>query len=61
MTLIKLKIIDLEVLLKFLIAHIFQTILWIWFIFGMMVDIGTKFYSAIPTTVLMALRSRSQT
>ena len=29
-------------------AHIFQTIWYIWFIFGLMLDIGPNFHSAIP-------------
>ena len=44
------KVMDLEMLnvKVFLRAHIFQTIWWILFIFGMMIDTGPKFYSAIP-------------
>ena len=34
-------------MLKFLGPHYFQTIWYIWFIFGMMVDIGWKFH-AVP-------------
>ena len=33
---------------KFLTTHIFQSIRLIWFIFGMMIDIGPRFNSAIP-------------
>ena len=36
-------------ILKFLRAHIFQTIWRIVFIFGMIIDTGPKFYSAIPS------------
>ena len=31
-------------------AHIFQTIRYIWFIFGLMIDIGPKLHSTIPHT-----------
>ena len=42
---------------KFLRPHIFQTTQWIWFIFGMMIDIGPEFYSAIaPTTPIYDLK-----
>ena len=46
----KIKIMDLEIfnVKVFLKAHIFQTIRWILFIFGMMIDTVSKFYSAIP-------------
>ena len=42
-------------------VHIIQTILHVWFIFGLMIDIGQKFYSAIPRPMPMTLRSRSWT
>ena len=44
--------------LKFLTAHIFQTIGWIWFIIGM-IDISLNFWSAIPSHTPMILRSKS--
>ena len=43
-----LKVIDLQILIVNLLkAHISQTIWWIWFIFGMMIDTGSEFYSMI--------------
>ena len=42
-----------QVGLELLTAHIFQTIRYIWFIFGLMIDIGPKFYSAIPPPMPM--------
>ena len=46
---LKVKIIDLNFfIVNILKAHIFQTIRWIWFIFGMMIDTGSEFYSVIP-------------
>ena len=45
---LKVKVIDLQILIvNSLKAHIFQTIRWIWFIFGMMIDTGSEFYSMI--------------
>ena len=39
-------------MLKFLGPHYFQTLWWIWFMFGMMIDTGLKFY-AVPSTLPM--------
>ena len=51
---LKVKVIDLQILiLNILTAHIFQTIQWIWFIFGMMIDTGPEFYSVIPRPMPM--------
>ena len=47
--------------LKFLGPHYFQTLWWIWFIFGMMIDTGPKFYSVPSPPPCMTLRSRSRT
>ena len=45
---LKVKVTDLKILyLSFLRAHIFQTIRWILFVFGLMIDTGPKLYSAI--------------
>ena len=49
---LKVKVTDLELLcwsfmLKFLGPHYFQTLRWIWFMFGTMIDTGPEFY-AIP-------------
>ena len=41
-----------------LIANIFQTIKWIWLIFGMVIDVASPFYSAMPPTMRMTLISR---
>ena len=46
----KVKVTDLELLcrsfaLKFLGPHCFQTLWWIWFMFGVMIDTGPKFYT----------------
>ena len=47
---LKVKVTDLELLckhfsLKFLGPHYFQTLWWIWFMFGVMIDTGPKFYT----------------
>ena len=53
----KVKVTDLELLrqsfaLKFLGPHCFQTLWWIWFMFGMMIDTGPKsLHSTIPTPI----------
>ena len=47
--------------LKFLRPHYFQTLWWIWFIFGMMIDTGPKFYSVLSPPPCMTFRSRSRT
>ena len=46
---LKVKVRDLEIfnVKVFLRGHIFQTIQWILFIFGMLIDTVSKFYSAI--------------
>ena len=36
-----------------------MTVRWIWFIFGMLIGIGQKLYSAVPTSVPMTLKPRS--
>ena len=46
----KVKVTDLETCMvklcvKFLGPHCFQTLWWIWFMFGMMIDTGPKFYT----------------
>ena len=51
---LKVKVTDLELLswsftLKFLGPHYFQTLWWIWFMFGRMINTGLKFY-AVPST-----------
>ena len=48
-------------MLKFLGPHYFQTLLWIWFMFGMMMDTGPEFYTVPSPLLYMTLRSRSQT
>ena len=63
---LKVKVTDLELLcqsftLKFLGPHYFQTLWWIWFIFGMMIDTGPEFYSVPFPPPCMTLRSRSRT
>ena len=63
---LKVKVIDLELLcqsftLKFLGPHFFQTLWWIWFMFGTMIDTGLKFYAVPFTPPYMTLKSRSQT
>ena len=62
----KVKVMDLELLcssftLKILGPHYFQTLWWIWFMFGMMVDIGPKFYIVPSPSPYMTLTSRSGT
>ena len=57
---LKVKVTDLELscksfTLKFLGPHYFQTLRWIWFIFGMMIDTGPKFYS-VPSTPMHDLK-----
>ena len=47
--------------LKFLGPHYFQTLRWIWFMFGMMKDIGPKFYTVSSPSPCTTLRSRSWT
>ena len=50
---LKVKVTDLELLcsslIKFLGPRYFQTLWWIWFMFGTMIDAGLKFY-AVPFT-----------
>ena len=65
---LKVKVTDLKFfILKFFKssyfprAHIFLTIRWILFIFGMMIDTGPKFYSTIPLSMPMASRSKLRT
>ena len=63
---LKVKVTDLELLcwhftLKYLGPHYFQTLWWILFIFGMMIDTGPKFYSVPSPPPCMTLRSRSRT
>ena len=51
---LKVKVIDLQILIvNILKAHNFRTILWIWFIIGMMIDTGSEFYSMIPRAMPM--------
>ena len=62
----KVKVTDLELLcqsfvLMFLGPHCFQTLWWIWFMFGMMIDTGPKFYTVPSPPPYMTLRSRSRT
>ena len=61
----KVKFTDLELLclsfvLKFLGPHCFQTLWWIWFVYGMMIDTGPEFYTVPSPPLYMTLRSRSQ-
>ena len=47
------KVVDLEILmLRILRAYIFQTVRWILFIFGMMIDTVPKFYSTMISLCL---------
>ena len=62
----KIKVTDLELLcqslaLKFLGPHYFQTLWWIWFMLGMMIDTGPKFYTVPSPPPYMTSRSRSRT
>ena len=41
--------------------HYFQILWWIWFMFGMMIDIGPNFYTVPSPPPYMSLRSRSRT
>ena len=41
---------------KFLGPHYFQTLWWIWFMFGMMMDTGPKFYTVPSTTPIHDLK-----
>ena len=51
---LKVKVKDLQILIvNILKAHIFRTIWWIWFIFGMMIDTGSEFYSMTPRPMPM--------
>ena len=47
--------------MKFLRAHIFHTVWWIWFIFGVMIDVDPNIYSALTPPTPVALKSRSFT
>ena len=63
---LKVKVTKLELLcliftLKFLGPHYFQTLWWIWFMLGTMIDTGPKFYTVPLPPPYMTLRSRSQT
>ena len=46
--------------LKFLVDHYFFMCKWIEFIFGMMIDTGLKFLSAVSAPMTVTLGSRSQ-
>ena len=46
---------------SFLVAHYFFMCTWIEFIFGLMIDTGLKFLSAVSATMTVTLGSRSQT
>ena len=60
---LKVKVTDLDLLctLKFLGPHYLQTLSWIWFIFGVLMDTGPEFYTVPSPPPYMTLRSWSQT
>ena len=62
----KVKVTDLELLcqsfaLKCLAPHCFQTLWWIWFMFGVMIDTGPKFHTVPSPPPYITVRSWSQT
>ena len=49
---LKVKVTDLTFMLKFLGPHCLQTLWWIWFMFGIMIDTGFKIlHSTIPNPI----------
>ena len=52
---LKVKVIDIQILIvNILKIHFFRTKRLIWFIFGMMIDTSSEFYSMIPWPMHMA-------